>query len=311
MRAHPPWGCSMEAPIRYARSGDVHIAYRTFGDGPRDIVLVPGTVSHVELYWELPTNAYLLKRLTSFARVIVFDKRGQGLSDRVADQSLAERVGDALAVMDAAGSDRATVYGWSEGGQLCLTLAATHPERVSRLVLYGTYASIDVPRDEWERFLERLEKHWGEGVLLGLNAPSRRDDEAFVQWFGRLERAVASPGSILALMRANYELDVRDLLPSIRVPTLVLHRAGDGLVPVTRGRYLAEHIPGAKYVELPGADHLLQALDQDLLDSLLDEIEEFVTGARPRRHAEGIVGSVSDGGAWPTADDAIAELERC
>src|SRR6266481_9035682 len=132
----------MGTEIRYAKSGEVHIAYRVFGTGPRDIVLVPGTVSHVELYWELPANAYLLKRLTSFARAIVFDKRGQGLSDRVANQTLEERVGDLLAVMDAAGSDRATVYGWSEGGQLSLTLAATYPDRVSGLVLYGTYASI-------------------------------------------------------------------------------------------------------------------------------------------------------------------------
>jgi pimeloyl-ACP methyl ester carboxylesterase len=312
----------MEAEIRYAKSGDVHIAYRVFGGGPRDIVLVPGTVSHVELYWELPANADLLKRLASFARVIVFDKRGQGLSDRVAEQTLDERVGDVLAVMDAAGSERATVYGWSEGGQLSLMLAATHPERVSGLVLYGTYASIDVPRDQYERFLERLETHWGEGVLVGVNAPSRRKDEAFVQWFGRLERAVASPGAILALMRANYEIDVRHLLPSIAVPTLILHREGDSLVPVARGRYLAEHIPGARYVELPGADHLLQALDQDLLDVLLVEIEELVTGARPRPRAERMPAAVvpadpahaaprPDGAAWRVADDALAELERC
>ncbi len=139
----------MRAETRYAKRGDVHIAYRVFGEGPRDIVLVPGTVSHVELYWELPANVYLLRRLASFARVIVFDKRGQGLSDRVAEQSLEERVGDLPAVMDAAGSARATIYGWSEGGQMCLTFAATHPERVSGLVLYGTYASIQGPPGPW------------------------------------------------------------------------------------------------------------------------------------------------------------------
>src|SRR5499425_1180916 len=157
----------MEAEVRYAKSGDVHIAYRVFGDGPRDIVLVPGTVSHVELYWELPANEYLLKRLAAFARVIVFDKRGQGLSDRVAELTIEERVGDVLAVMDAAGSERATVYGWSEGGQMCLTLAATHPERVSGLILYGTYASIatgprPVAPQAFEQFLAAIEKHWGE-----------------------------------------------------------------------------------------------------------------------------------------------------
>src|SRR5262249_22769716 len=157
---------------KYARSGDVHVAYRVFGNGPRDIVLVPGTVSHVELYWELPANAYLLKRLAAFARVIVFDKRGQGLSDRVAEQTIQERVGDLLAVMDATGSTRATIYGWSEGGQLSLTLAATHPERVASLVLYGTYAAIDVPHDQYGQFLRTLETHWGEGVLVGVNAPS-------------------------------------------------------------------------------------------------------------------------------------------
>src|SRR6185369_10552526 len=171
--------------------------------------------------------------------------------------------------------------------------------------------------------LETLEKHWGEGVLVGVNAPSRRKDEAFVQWFGRLERAVASPGAILALMRANYEIDVRQLLPSIHVPTLILHRERDSLVPVASGRYLAEHIPGAKYVELPGVDHLLQALDQDLLDVLLDEVEEFVTGVRRRPRAERIPGTavsadpvhpakrlppVANGAAWRGADDAIAEL---
>jgi len=179
-------------------------------------VLVPGTVSHVELYWELPANQYLMKRLAAFSRVIVFDKRGQGLSDRVGDQTLEERVDDVLAVMNAAASERATIYGWSEGGQLSLTLAAMHPERVSGLVLYGTYAAIELRREPWERFLAKLENHWGEGVLVDVNAPSRRDDRAFVEWFGRLERAVASPGSILALLRTgalrllpHHETDLR------------------------------------------------------------------------------------------------------
>ena len=132
----------MEAPTRYAKSGDVHIAYRIFGDGPRDIVLIPGTLSHVELTWEMPSNEHLLKRLTAFSRVIVFDKRGQGLSDRVAEQTLEERIGDVRAVMDAAGSDRATIYGWSEGGPMSLMFAATYPERTSALVLYGTFPSM-------------------------------------------------------------------------------------------------------------------------------------------------------------------------
>ncbi len=219
----------MQPQTRYAKSGDVHIAYRVFGDGPRDIVLIPGTVSHVELYWEFPMNEYLLKRLTSFSRVIVFDKRGQGLSDRVAEQTLEERIGDVRAVMDAAGSKRATVYGWSEGGAMSLMFAATYPERTSGLVLYGTYASMKadpwaMTHDPYELFLGHLSTHWGEGVLVPVNAPSRVKDEDFVQWFGRLERAAASPGAILALMRANYEIDVRHLLPALQVPTLILHR---------------------------------------------------------------------------------------
>jgi pimeloyl-ACP methyl ester carboxylesterase len=301
----------MEAETRYARSGDVHIAYRVFGDGPRDIILVPGTISHVELYWELPINEYLLKRLTSFARVIVFDKRGQGLSDRVANQTLEERVGDVLAVMDAAGSSRATLYGWSEGGQMSLMLAATHPERVSGLVLYGTYASQIAPPwvvslKNFERFLKAVEAHWGEGILVHVNAPSRVEDKAFMKWFGRLERAVASPSSIIALMRANYEIDVSHLLPTIGVPTLILHREGDALVPVESGRYLARNIPGAKYVELPGNDHLLQAMDQHVLDMLIDEIEEFVTGQRQSKHLPPTAVRAEPG----SPEDAIAELER-
>jgi pimeloyl-ACP methyl ester carboxylesterase len=271
----------VEGPIKYARSGDVYIAYRVFGDGPRDIVLVPGTISHVELLWELPSNEHLLKRLTAFARVIAFDKRGQGLSDRVAEQTLEERVGDVRAVMDAAGSGRATIYGWSEGGPMCLMFAATYPARASALVLFGAFASIKdepwmVTREAFDQALAQLVAHWGEGILLRLNAPSRRDDPAFLQWFARIERAAASPGSIRALMTANYEIDVRDLLSTIQTPTLILHRAGDRLVPVETGRYLAAHIPGAKYAEIPGTDHMV--LDQETQDVIADEIEEFITG---------------------------------
>jgi len=275
----------MQSDIKYARTGDVHIAYRVFGEGPRDLVLIPGTLSHVELYWDFPVNQYLLKRLTSFARVIVFDKRGQGLSDRVGEQTVEERIGDVRAVMDAADSPRATIFGWSEGGPMSLMFSATYPERTSALVLCGSFACVTaepwaVSQEQWDQFLLQIKMHWGEGVLVPINAPSRRDDEAFVQWFGRLERASASPGAILALMRANYGIDVRHVLPVIQAPTLILHRVGDRTVPVEAGRYLAQHIRGARYVELPGDDHLLQAFDQQTLDLLIDEIEEFVTGAR-------------------------------
>ena len=321
----------MGSPVKYAKSGNVHIAYRIFGDGPHDIVLVPGTLSHVELFWELPANEYLLKRLTSFARVIVFDKRGQGLSDRVAGLTLEERVDDVLAVMDAARSKRATIYGWSEGGAASLMLAATHPERTSALVLYGTYASMKadpwvVTGDVFARFLGTMEKHWGEGICVGFYAPSRRKDEVFVRSFGRLERAAASPSAILAVLRASYEIDVRHLLPAIRVPTLIFHRKGDALVPVEAGRYLSQHIPKALYVELAGDDHLLQALDQDVLDLLLDQIEEFATGIvhRPRPDqmlaaamSPNITGSTEGAAPGPSGDEsgplaeAIAELEKC
>jgi class 3 adenylate cyclase len=277
----------MEAQIKYAKSGDVHIAYRVFGDGPRDIVLIPGTLSHVELLWEVPSNEHLLKRLTAFARVIVFDKRGQGLSDRVAEFTLEERIDDVRAVMDAAGSERATIYGWSEGGPMCLMFAATYPHRTSALILFGTFASMrnepwGVPPDQYDQFLGALDKHWGEGVLVNLNAPSRKNDAAFMQWFAKIERAAASPGSILALLRANYEIDVRHLLPTIQAPTLILHRDGDALVPVRAGRDLSERIPGAKYIEMSGTDHMVT--DQETQDVIADEIEEFITGTR--RHLE-------------------------
>ena len=274
----------MDSGVKYARSDGIHIAYRVFGDGPRDMVLIPGTLSHVELFWEFPPNGYLLKRFTSFARVIVFDKRGQGLSDRVAEQTIEERIGDVRAVMDAAGSEKATIYGWSEGGPMSLLFAATYPERTSGLVLCGSFASMKAYAGEEKRdlFLKRLDEHWGEGILVPINAPSKAKDEVFLKYFGKLERATASLGAIVALMRANFEIDVRPILPTIYLPTLIFHRVGDKTIPVEQGRYLAQHIAGAKYVELPGDDHLLQAFDEDVLDRLIDEVEEFITGERHR-----------------------------
>ena len=285
----------MKPATKYAKSGDVHIAYRVFGEGPRDIVLIPGSLSDLELTWELPSNEHLLKRLTAFSRVIVFDKRGQGLSDRVAEQTLEERISDVRAVMDAAGSARATIYGWSEGGPMSLMFAATSPERTLALVLYGTFASMksepwSLPRELYEQLLREGEAHWGEGAFLAFNAPSTLQDGAMVQRFAQLERASASPGAILSLMRANYELDVRHLLPSVRVPTLILHRTGDALVPVAAGRYLAEHIPGARYIEIPGIDHMV--VDNETQDVIADEIEEFLTGVRPAPEPDRVLATV-------------------
>lgn len=287
----------MESDTKYAKSGNVHIAYRVFGDGPHDIVLIPGTVSQVELYWEFPANQQMLRRLSSFSRLIVFDKRGQGLSDRVAEQTLEERTGDVLAVMDAVGSKRATIYGWSEGGPMSLMFAATYPERTEALALFGSYASMRaepwlITPDQFDVFVSALEKRWGQGILVPLNAPSRVNDESFVRWWAQLERASATPGAIATLVRANYEIDVRHILPTIQVPTVIFHRVGDSLVPVEAGRYLAENIPGAKYIELPGEDHMIQALDQDVLDDLLGEIEELVTGSRQRQEPDRVLATL-------------------
>jgi pimeloyl-ACP methyl ester carboxylesterase/DNA-binding winged helix-turn-helix (wHTH) protein len=270
-------------PVRYARSGEIHIAYRVFGTGPRDIVMIPGTLAHLEVFWALPSYQHLLKRLTAFARVIVFDKRGQGLSDRVvAEQTIEERIDDVRAVMDAVGSRSATIYGWSEGGPMSIMFAATHPERATALVLYGTFASVkDKPwaatREEWEAGLGDIEAHWGEGILLTANAPNAAKDPAIVEWARKLELASASPGSIVALLRANYEIDVRHILPSVTVPTLVMHRTGDALIPIASGRYIAEHVPGAIYSEIPGDDHFVT--DIETQDGIADTIERFVTGS--------------------------------
>jgi class 3 adenylate cyclase len=288
----------MDAPVKYAKNGDVHLAYRVFGGGPTDFVLVPGTLSHVEFLWgEKGYARHYLQRLSAFARVIVFDKRGQGLSDRVApnEHTLEERIGDLRAVMDAAGSERAAVYGWSEGGPMCLTFCATYPERVSSLVLYGTFASIKDPpwsesNEEWERKLAIWTDHWGEGNLVEFNAPSLRNDPAAREMIGEFERACASPGNIRDLMRANYELDVRHVLPVISVPALILHRVGDALVPVACGRYLAEHIPGARFVEVPGMDHSI--LDIETQDLVADHIEEFITGQRQRPEPDRVLATV-------------------
>jgi len=283
-------------PVRYARSGEIHIAYRVYGSGPRDIVMIPGTLAHLEVFWAIPSYQQLLKRLTAFARVIIFDKRGQGLSDRVvAEQTMEERIDDVRAVMDAAGSRSATIYGWSEGGPMSIMFVATYPDRVTALILYGTFASVkdkpwSVPREDWEASMVDIEKHWGQAVLLRVNGPSALEDPAMVEWGGRLERASASPGSIVALLRANYEMDVRHILPSVKVPTLVMHRPGDALVPIASGRYLAEQIPAAIYHEIRGNDHFFT--DAETADLVADRIERFVTGSLHRPEPDRVLATV-------------------
>ncbi len=277
----------MVPETRYARSGTVNIAYQVIGDGPLDLVLVPGWVSNIDVMWEEPRFARFLRGLAGFARLILFDKRGTGLSDRATlTPTLEERMDDVRAVMDAVGSERAAVVGYSEGGPMCALFAATYPERTTALVMIGSYArrvrTPDYPygpdRAEHDAFIASIEEFWGTPFALEDRAPSVVEDERFRQWWARFLRMSASPAAAAALTKANMEIDVRQVLPSIRVPTLVLHATGDRTVGIEQGRYLAEHIPGAKLVEFESDDHLpwLEGSEK-----ILHNIQEFLTGARP------------------------------
>jgi pimeloyl-ACP methyl ester carboxylesterase len=283
---------------RYAKSGDVHIAYQVTGNGPLDLIYVPGFVSHVEQLWEEPRAARFLHRLASFCRLIRFDKRGTGLSDRVvAIPTLEERMDDVRAVMDAVGSQRAALLGSSEGGPMCALFAATYPQRTSALIMYGAMARIAwAPDHPWGRTLEEheallriRETTWGTAATVSTYSPSLAADDHYTRWLGAYERASASPGAALAVLRMNWEIDVRPVLPTIRVPTLVLHRADDRAIRVEHGRYVAAQIPSAKYVELAGPDHLPWAGD---VDPVLDEIEEFLTGARHGTEPDRVLATV-------------------
>jgi class 3 adenylate cyclase len=273
---------------RYARSADINIAYQVVGDGPFDLVLVPGWVSHVEAMWEEPTHEAFLRRLASFSRLILFDKRGTGLSDRVSlDRlpTLEDRMDDVRAVMDAAGSERAALFGTSEAGAMCALFAATYPKRTTALILYATYArrlwAADYPwgpkEAERERYIADAESQWGGPAQLDIMAPSAAGDSRLKDWWARYLRMSASPGAALALLRMNSQFDIRPVLPTIQVPTLVMHRVGDLDIDVGGSRYIAQRIPGAKYVELPGRDHLWFVGNTD---AILGEIEEFLTGVR-------------------------------
>lgn len=250
----------MTPETRYAKSGDINIAYQVLGDGPRDLILVPGWVSNVEVLWEERAVARFLRRLASYSRLILFDKRGTGLSDRAGDlPSLETRMDDVRAVMDAVGSERATLCGYSEGGVMCALFAASYPARTSGLIMIGSYFRLKLaPEYPWgrsleiqQRFLDMIQREWGGPVGLDARAPSLAHDERFRQWWARFLRMSASPGAIDALTRMNYEIDIRHILPAIRVPTLLLHAKGDMAIEVRASRYMAEQIPGAKYVELP------------------------------------------------------------
>jgi pimeloyl-ACP methyl ester carboxylesterase len=272
----------------YTQSGDVSIAYQVVGEGPLDLVFVMGWVSHLDYFWEEPSFARFLRRLASFSRLILFDKRGTGLSDRVPIgelPTLEQRMDDVRAVMDAVGSERAALMGISEGGPMCLLFAATYPERTAALVMIGAYARrlwaedypFGRPPEEYEEFLEDVRNNWGGPVGLEQRAPSLVDDEHFRTWWATYLRTSASPGAAYTLTRMNGEIDVRHALPAISAPTLIVHRTGDRSLPVGGARYMAEHIRGATYVELPGDDHLPFVGNQD---EVLDEVEEFLTGVR-------------------------------
>jgi pimeloyl-ACP methyl ester carboxylesterase len=282
--------------VAYAKSGDVNIAYQVTGDGPFDLVLVHGFFSHLEMAWEHPDNAAFLERLGSFARLIRFDKRGTGLSDRaVGLPDLETRMDDVRAVMDAVGSERAALFGYSEGGPMCALFAATYPDRVRALVLYGSYArrlrTDDYPwAPTWENRVAtaaELEAHWGENVDLSTMWPGA--DPADAAWFARLGRAALSPAAARDLILMNAQVDVRDVLPAIQCPTLVLHRTGDRDSSVEEGRYIADHIPGARFVELPGDVHV-PWVD---MDQVLDPVEEFLTGVRPAKHGNRVLATIA------------------
>jgi class 3 adenylate cyclase len=278
----------VEAPeTRYAKNGDVSIAYQVAGDGPVDLVVVPTWFNNIDLLWEEPSVARFFERMASFSRLVLFDRRGTGLSDPVAEPpGLEEQMDDVIAVMDAAGVERAAVMGQLEGGAMSALFAATHPERVTHLVLYATFARVTAAEGyEWAPTKEERNARlgdmfdtWGTGERLPVFAPSLVGDKSMQRWMARFERGSAPPGIVRPFVEAMGDLDVRSVLPSIRVPTLVMQRTHDPFLDIRHSEFLVENIPGAKFVQLPGHDNLILSGD---VDSVLDEMEEFITGERP------------------------------
>jgi pimeloyl-ACP methyl ester carboxylesterase/class 3 adenylate cyclase len=282
----------------YARSDGAHIAYQVFGEGEIDLVFVPGFVSNIEHYWEMPRVPDLLERLGSFAQVILFDKRGTGLSDPVPDAPpLEQRMDDMHAVMDAAGIERAALFGISEGGPASVLFAATYPDRTNALVLYGSTPRFRTDDDiswgatdeQMELVLNEASNRWGDGALLAAFAPSAADDPAMKEIWSRFQRAGASPAMGRAVLAALFKIDVRDILPTIQVPTLILHRTGDLIAPVEGARLMAEKIPNARYVEFEGDDHVPFTGD---FNPVIDEMEEFLTGTRRPRQLDRVLATV-------------------
>ena len=286
-------------PTRYARSGDWHLAYSVSGEGPFDILYVPTWLSQIEHLWESPRVNRFFERSAGLGRLIMFDRRGSGMSDPLAGRapSLEEQMDDVNAVLDAAGSEQTVVLAALEGGPMACLYAATHPHRVRALVLYSAWASVvrsdDIPwanpPEERDKLMEFLAETWGTGARLEHLAPSMADDPDFRAWYAKLERLAASPRQIRELQQLIGSYDVRGVLPTIRVPTLVMHRRDDSLIDPRHAEYLADRIPGAKLVMLEGSDNLMVAGDSD---AILDEIEEFLTGARQRREPDRILATV-------------------
>ena len=283
---------------QYVKNGGVNIAYQAFGSGSVDLVFVSGWVSNLEFAWQEPSYARFFELLGSFSRVIMFDKRGTGLSDSDGrPPSLEQRMEDLCAVMDAVGCERAALLGNSEGGSMAMLFAATHPRRTSALVLAGAFAkriwSPDYPwaptPQERQRFFDIIEKDWGGAVDVSVICPSRAGDPAFAAWYSANMRFGASPGAALMLAHTNTEIDVRGILSSIRVPTLVLHRRGDRDAKFAEGEYIAAHIPNAKFVALDGEDHLIWSQNPEVA---LDEIEEFLTGTRHSHEIDRVLATV-------------------
>ena len=274
-----------QAPMtRYAHSGGLNIAYQVFGAGPLDVVLVPGFISHVEFAWQEPLLARFLRKLSAFTRVIAFDKRGMGLSDRDPRRetpSLTERMDDIAAVMDAARCPRAALLAWSEGGPTSLLFTQRAPERVAALILVGTTARFTstadfpegIPRDLLELFIDTMRQDWGTGVGFELYAPSMADDSRMRSWWASYQRFASSPGAVAESLRMHLDVDARHVLTGIAVPTLIMHRTRDMMVPVECARFSAARIPGARYVEQPGEDHMYWLGDQD---GTLSTIRDFL-----------------------------------
>jgi pimeloyl-ACP methyl ester carboxylesterase len=274
----------MTPKTRYAHSGKVSIAYQVVGAGPIDLVLVPGWLSNIEVFWEEPNIVRFFEKLTTFSRLILFDKRGTGLSDRgIEAATLEERMDDVRAVLDAVGSSQAAVLGYSEGGTMCLLFAATYPDRTAALITVGSYArrlrAPDYPyftgREEAHKAVEAAAADWGGPVWIDRRMPSVMDDPIIRQWWAKFLRMSASASAAAALQRLNIEIDIRHVLPSIRVPTLVLHAKNDRAVPIGAGRYMADHIPNAEFVEIDTIDHLPF---YDKSDQFIHHIQTFVTG---------------------------------